>query len=128
MSTKNPLDDLPKLPVEAMSPCIRCRRQLLETGLPLFYRFTVQRCGIDARPVRRTIGLAEAMGGGTDGLALAHIMGPRNDPIVVMNDWAAVNVCNDCAPKTTADELAMLLLTRDESDEAKAASDAEVAA
>lgn len=93
----DPLDNLPKLGAEAMGPCIVCRRQLLETGLPIFFRIEAKQCGIDANAVRKHVGLAMAMGGGRGGLVLADALGPKVEPIVVMDAIAPFNVCHECA-------------------------------
>jgi hypothetical protein len=93
----DPLKDLPRLTDEAMGPCVCCKRQLLETEIPIFYRVEVKHCGLDAREIQRHVGLAMSIAPGRDGLALAGIMGPRVKPVVVMDAHAAFNVCNDCA-------------------------------
>ena len=93
----DPLADLPRLSDDAMGPCIVCKRQLLETEVPLFYRLDVKQCGIDAAEVNRHVGLAMSMGGGRDGLVLAGVMGPGVKPVVVMNSADGVNVCHNCA-------------------------------
>lgn len=94
--TDDPLNDLPRLPEEALGPCARCGKVMLASGMPIFYRLTVEHCGIDARAVQEKVGLAMMMGGGEAGLALAGIMGPGRDPVVVL-DAGAVNVCMACA-------------------------------
>jgi len=93
----NELDKLPHLPVEAMGPCIACGRQLLATELPIFFRISAKQCGIDGSAVRQHVGLAMSMGGGADGLALAGILGPRVEPVIVMDEITAFNVCHGCA-------------------------------
>lgn len=105
----NPLDQLPKLPTEAMGPCVLCNRQLLESGLPIFFRAQVQQCGIDARAVDERVGLATMMGGRS---SISHLM-PFADimaskpPVVVMARVQEFNVCHDCATKD-ASALGML--------------------
>ena len=91
------VNDLPKLGAEAMGPCVCCGRQLLETGLPIFFRIEAKQCGVDANAVRKHVGLAMAMGGGSAGLALAGVMGPKVEPVVVMDAITPFNVCHDCA-------------------------------
>lgn len=95
----DPLAGLKRLGDDAMGPCAMCKRQLLETGLPVFYRITAAQCGLDAKEIQKHVGLAMAMGGGTDGLALAGIMGPKVEPVVVMNDAGTFNVCHSCAQR-----------------------------
>lgn len=99
------LKDLPRLDEKAMGPCVCCKRQLLATRFPLFLRLDLKRCGLDADAIRRHCGLANAMGGGTDGLVLASVLGPRVEPVVVMDAFPAVNVCNECQSKHTLSEI-----------------------
>lgn len=97
----NPLDGLEKLPTEAMSPCIACGRQLLATDLPIFFRLSVQQCGIDARAIDERVGIATQIGGRSGAAAvmpLADIMAGRA-PIVVMGKSKPFNVCHSCATK-----------------------------
>lgn len=95
--TRDILAELPKLGVEAMAPCVICRRQLLETELPIFFRIDARQCGLDRQEIHRHVGLAMTMGGGTDGLALAHVLGPRVEPVIVMDTISTFNVCHSCA-------------------------------
>jgi hypothetical protein len=104
----DPLKDLPRLSDQHMSPCIMCARQLVETGLPLFYRIEAKRCGLDANEIRRHVGLAMAIAPGGDGLALAGVLGPKCEPIVVMDAPPAFNVCHECAGKYTLDVIELL--------------------
>lgn len=92
----NELQELERKSAEAMGPCVICGKQQLETGLPLFYRVTVEQCGIDMQAVRQHVGLAMTLGGGETGLALAGVMGAQQDPVVVMNRHTA-NICATCA-------------------------------
>jgi hypothetical protein len=92
----DPLASLERLDSDAMAPCVMCRRQLIETETPVFYRVSVQQCGIDGKTVRRQVGLAMVLGGGRDGLALAGILGPQEKPVVVIHAHSPVNICNAC--------------------------------
>jgi hypothetical protein len=113
------LKGLPRLDQAALGPCIKCERVMLATGLPLFARLDVKRCGIDANEVRRHMGLAASMAPGRDGLVLAGIMGPKVEPVVVMSENKGVNVCNDCQQTLTIFELVLLLMVETERDERK---------
>jgi hypothetical protein len=86
---------------------------MLGTGFPLFLRFKVQHCGIDHNEVRRHVGLAQSIAPGTDGLALAAIMGPKVEPVVVMDQYTEVNVCTECAGKLTAEDVHHLVMIRE---------------
>lgn len=85
------LAKLPKLGADAMGPCIKCKRQLLETGFPLFIRVHPRRCALDRNEISRHVGLALAMGGGEGGLTLAGVLGPRVEPVMVMDEFETVN-------------------------------------
>jgi hypothetical protein len=91
------LKDLPRLDDTAMSPCVCCKRQLLETGLPIFFRIEAKQCGLDGPAIRQHVGLAMSMGGGLDGLALASVLGPGIKPVIIMETITTFNVCHDCA-------------------------------
>lgn len=110
----DPLDDLPRMGPEAMGPCHACGRQLLQTGLPLFYRVRVDQCGIDGNAVRSHVGLAMHMGGGEAGLVLASVLGPRTEPVVVMNKGPEFNICAACQQKPGWMMLAELALAEKE--------------
>lgn len=92
----NPLSAARRHDSSAMGPCFLCGRQILATGVPVFYRVNVEQCGVDMNEVRQHVGLAMAMGGGADGLALAEIMGPRRQPVVVLGEGTQ-NICQQCA-------------------------------
>lgn len=96
----DPLNDLPRLSEEALGPCAFCGRTMLQTGLPIFYRFTVQQCGIDASAVRERIALAMMLGGGDTGMALSGAMGGHQKPVVVMSSGER-NICMSCAQERT---------------------------
>jgi len=96
MTPVDPLADLPRLSAEAAGPCVICRRQMLATGLPIFYRVTVQHCGLDAKAVQQHVGLGMMLGGGASGMALADVMGAHKPPVVVMSS-GTVNLCHACA-------------------------------
>lgn len=97
----DPLKDKPRLGDEALGPCGICKRVILATEVPVFYRLRVGHCGVDANAVRERVGLAQMMGGGADGLALAGIMGPGTKPVIEM-DSGEVNICQSCASNNTS--------------------------
>jgi hypothetical protein len=109
----DPLAGLERLTDAAMAPCALCGRQLLETGLPVFFRIEGKRCGIDAQEVRRHVGLAMQFGGGAGGLALAGVMGPGCKPVVVMAAPPVFNVCATCARSNTLENV-LLVAAEDE--------------
>ena len=90
------LKHLTRLGDEALGPCLKCGKVMLGSGLPVFYRVTVEHCGIDKAVIDRHVGLAMTLGGGADGLALASVMGPGEKPVVVLGS-GAVNICGPCS-------------------------------
>lgn len=95
------LKNLPRLGDDALGPCSICGKVMLEAGMPVFYRLTVQYCAIDRAAVQERLGLALQMGGGNDGLALAAIMGSRTDPVAVMGSGSG-SLCMSCAQDNPA--------------------------
>lgn len=73
--------------------CDACRRELTETGLPLFWTLTVTRYGLDAGAIRRRMGLGMAVGSG----ALASILGPDEDLAVKLMEPVEITLCEQCA-------------------------------
>jgi len=74
-------------------PCALCGKGVMYTGLPLFYKVTVQRMGIDIREVDRAAGMERFMGGH---VALARVF---HDPDIANPIGTPVEslVCEDCA-------------------------------
>jgi hypothetical protein len=85
------LDELPRLGDEALGPCAITRKPILAGGSPLFYRITIQQCGIDAQAVRERAGLALMLGGGRDGLVLSGVMGAHKPPVVIISE-STINI------------------------------------
>jgi hypothetical protein len=115
---KDPLRDLRRLETEAMGPCVRCKKQLLETAMPLYMRFSAMRCGIDGQAVMRHVGLAMSIAPGADGLALAGVLGPKCEPVIVMDEHKPANVCAMCMtdPTFSVMELCAMIAESEEAD------------
>lgn len=94
--TSDPLRDLARLGDDALGPCAFCQRVMLGTEVPIFYRITIQHCGIDRKAVRQRVGLAQFFGGGQNGLVLSGVMGSHDKPVVEIGR-ATINVCLTCA-------------------------------
>jgi len=73
--------------------CSLCRQKVLASGLPLFWRVSIERFGIDMQAATRQTGLALAMGSAQ----LAAIMGPDEDIARPVMDKAVLTVCEQCA-------------------------------
>lgn len=73
--------------------CDVCNKGIGESGLPLFWRVTVERFGVDLRAVRRQDGLGQYLGHHGS----AAIMGPDEDMAKPMQDQpGVVTVCETC--------------------------------
>lgn len=75
------------------STCSLCSKPILHTGLPLFWRVTVERFGIDMAAMRRQTGLAMTLGSAP----LAGVMGPDEDMAKPMMEPVKLTVCESCA-------------------------------
>lgn len=76
------------------APCALCGKGMAHTGLPLFYRVTIERMGIDGRAVQRQAGLEMMLGGHA---AIAHVMGPDDDMGIPIGDADKGLICATCA-------------------------------
>lgn len=74
--------------------CALCNRKVLESGLPLFWTFTVERHGVLVDAVRRQGGLTELLGGNA---AIAAAMGPDEDMTQRLAGPITLSVCEPCA-------------------------------
>lgn len=83
--------------------CALCRKKILHVGLPLFWRVTVERFGVDVRSMRRLDSLGTMLGS----QALASVMGPDDTLAKPMMDPVVLAVCEDCA---TASDLPVAAL------------------
>lgn len=74
--------------------CTLCKNPVMASGLPLFWRVTIDRFGVNTRAVERQSGLAALMGSA----GLAAVMGPDED---MARPWCHYSmlpdhVCNKC--------------------------------
>lgn len=72
--------------------CSLCRQPILASGLPLFYRVTIERFGVDVGAVQRQHGLGMMLGG-----ALAMHMGPDEDMAKPIGEPVVLTVCEPCS-------------------------------
>lgn len=73
--------------------CSLCGKKVGETGLPLFWRLTVDRFGVDMRAVQRQTGLAMMLGSPV----LAGVMGPDEDMAKPVMQPVVLTICETCA-------------------------------
>jgi hypothetical protein len=77
--------------------CNLCGNKVGATGLPLFWRVTVERFGMDMRAMQRQTGLAMMVGHA----GIAQMMGPDEDMAKPMMDPAVITVCENCCTAST---------------------------
>ncbi len=75
--------------------CGICLKPSGFTGIPLFWRITIERFGVDMAAVQRQDGLAQMLGSSQ----LANIMGTDADMTKPMMDPVKVTICEDCIMK-----------------------------
>ncbi len=103
-----------------LQKCCKCRQGLMHTGVPLFWRITVERFGVDMAAVQRRHGMELMMGGGTVGAVLAGAMGPNDDIAKLLGEKLVLCMCETCAlenfPVAALAELAPVPITERISD------------
>lgn len=78
--------------LRALATCCACGRKVLATGLPLLYRVTIERFGVDVAAMKRQGGLAAFIGSA----AIAGVMGPDLDMAERIGDAVQVAMCDSC--------------------------------
>ena len=76
-----------------LATCNVCERKIGETGLPVFYKVTVERFGLDALAIRRQAGLEAFLGSP----AIASVMGENADLATPIMRPTEVTVCERCS-------------------------------
>lgn len=74
--------------------CSLCGEKILSAGLPLFYRITIERFGVDLRAIQRQQGLTMMLGGNA---AIAAAMGPDEEMTLPLMEPASITVCETCS-------------------------------
>ena len=72
--------------------CSHCGKKIGHTGVPLFWTATLIRWGIDGNAVRRSAGLAMAIGNA----ALSQIMGP-DEEMAQEIEHEEITLCEECS-------------------------------
>lgn len=83
-----------ELELRAHATCSICRQKIGASGLPLFYRLTVERFGVKLDAVRRQAGLEMMLGGH---VAIAQAMGPDEEMAMPVMDRLVLVVCESCS-------------------------------
>lgn len=77
-----------------VAKCIGCGKAFGHTGLPLFWRVTIERYGVDMKAINRQQGLTMMLGGNA---LLAQVMGA--DEMATCLSSQKVTLCEECAMK-----------------------------
>lgn len=80
--------------LRAHATCSLCRQKIGASGIPLFYRVTVERFGVKLDAVRRQVGLEMMLGGS---VRIAQAMGPDEEMTLPMMDPLVLVVCEPCS-------------------------------
>lgn len=73
--------------------CLRCGNGVMHTGVPLFWKISVERFGIDLAAVRRHAGMEMLMGSPM----LAQVMGLNEDIATPVMEKIEIVLCEKCA-------------------------------
>lgn len=76
-----------------LKPCALCKKGLMHSGVPLFYRVTVEVMGVDVQAVRERQGLAMMLGSGP----LAEVFAPTSEVANRVTEPDVLLVCHGCA-------------------------------
>ena len=74
--------------------CSLCSNKIMATGIPLFWRVTVERFGVKIDAVQRQQGLTMMLGGSA---MLANVMGADEEMTMSMMEPITLTVCESCA-------------------------------
>ncbi len=82
-----------ELELREHATCVLCGNKIMASGIPLFWRVTVERFGVDLRAVERQQGLTMMLGDPY----LASVMGPDEDMATPFMPPVVLTVCEPCA-------------------------------
>lgn len=74
--------------------CSLCNNFVVKSGLPLFWKVSIERFGMDLKAIERQQGLTMMLGGYA---ALAAAMGPDENMAQPVMDKVVLTVCETCA-------------------------------
>ncbi len=80
--------------LRAHSICSLCMKKIGATGMPLFYRLTIERFGVKLDAVKRQAGLEMMLGGH---VSIAQVVGPDEEMTVRVMDPLVLVVCETCS-------------------------------
>lgn len=78
--------------------CCLCSKKIGASGLPLFWRVTVERFGIDMRLVKRFDGMVAMLGGAAH---IARVMCDVEDVTEPLMEKVTLSICEPCGTSST---------------------------
>ena len=95
--------------------CSLCGKKIGASGMPMFWRVSVERFGVKMDVVNRQQGLTMMLGGSA---RLAQVMGADEDMTMPLMEKTVLTVCETCCTKNVCvAELAERSITQKEQDE-----------
>lgn len=82
-----------------LQKCAFCKQGVMSSGVPLFWRISIERFCVDVSAVQRLHGLETFFGGGSSGAMLAGAMGQNEDIAVPLMEKKLLVLCDWCALK-----------------------------
>lgn len=80
-----------------LRPCDLCGKGLMHSGVPLFFRLTVERLAVDPQAIRERVGLATMFGNTPGAGAIAEVFASRSDVATPFVERHELLVCENCA-------------------------------
>jgi hypothetical protein len=77
-----------------LKPCGMCGKGLMHTGVPLFYRLTIEVMGVNLQAVRERSGLGQLFNGNA---ALAEVFAPTGEIANRVHEPDVMLVCQPCS-------------------------------
>lgn len=91
--------------LRAAADCAVCGKAFGHSGLPLFWRVTIERHGVLMDRVKRQDGLSQFLGGNC---LLAQVMGPDEELTQKLMGPVTITVCEHCAQQAYVYPIAYL--------------------
>lgn len=94
MTVKIEYDKKRAMKQKDFTPCKKCGKGVMHTGIPLFYRITVEQMGVDGNAVRKAHGLEMMLGRAAP---LGQVLGLNEDIGIPIGDPSKGLLCMTCS-------------------------------
>lgn len=84
--------------LRSVATCALCKKKIGAVGVPLFWRVTVERFGLDAGAIQRVAGMEQFFRGN---VALARVFGADEDVARPVMEPVRLTVCEACCTQST---------------------------